>query len=225
MYQRKAEHIRSKLTRSWREILNVGEDFILVCGDEDTLYLTHPEDAVKIWTKLASLTEGRDISFVVDGFAGVGDDTLAAMCVFKNVIAVQHASNARENMRFNCLKWNTFVMKYFFPGKFKAKCKKRSLSEFLRGMEQTSKHSLLYLDPPWLLSDGKYKNELQLLEFLRQECFEYHHVINPYLICIKLPPLVKEVHGWISGYDLIDTIEIRRKTGDVKFNVFVFKQN
>jgi hypothetical protein len=225
--RRRAEYIRSEFTQKWRNKLQVDGEFNLVCGDEETMYLTRPADAIHVWERIKSLPESTSISVVVDGFAGVGGDTLAAMHFFGNVIAVQRGSNSKESMRFNYLKWNTFILRWFFPKKYTVECEKKSLSEFLQRRRLDVVRSLLYLDPPWLLPDGKYRNGEQLQYLLQEECFKYLDNMKPYLICMKLPPLVKTVSKWIEGYDLIDTIELRRnnENKDVKFNVFVLRRH
>ena len=102
----KARAIQSNFIRQWREKLGNWK-LILECDPEETLYLTRPEDAVQIQTRIRD-DLSTPLLNIVDAFACIGGDSIAAMYVHRGaqIHAVQRTASIAERHRFQRLQNN-----------------------------------------------------------------------------------------------------------------------
>ena len=197
----KAQYIRGKFNSVWSSELRGGgelkKELRLVCSDDETVYLTHPKDALEIQREIANHTEKVEV--VLDAFACVGGDSLAAMYVHReaHVHAVQRVTTIEEKERFERLATNLKQFRGTVRRSGKVLWYQSDIGSFL--MKFDSDISLLYLDPPWALGeDPKVISSSESIRvFLKHNVFDFLRTKqSPRLICFKLPYKVDDIEEW-----------------------------
>ena len=191
----KAQFILREFNSSWTKEL--GRKVQLVCSEEETAYITRPADALAIQKEIAKHTD--ELTVVLDAFACVGGDSLAAMHIHRqaDVYAVQRVRNAEEEERFGRLGRNLRQFRGALERKGKVEWHRSDIGSFIQQFKIDI--SLLYLDPPWAV--GEDPREISTAEairvFLKHNVFDYlRRKSCPRLICLKLPYMVHDIEEW-----------------------------
>ena len=191
----KAEYIRGRFSLEWANILEC--PVTLECSDEETKYLTRPYDAMKIQRMISGHVERADV--VVDAFACIGRDSLAAMCVHRaaDLYAVQRVKGATERERFDRLGVNIRRVRNILRRPGRVYWIDSDVGNFLMNFDKNI--SVLHLDPPWALgSDPSSISPLsEIRRFLKHNVFDHlRKGYYPRVICFKLPCRADDIEDW-----------------------------
>ena len=204
----KAQYILEEFNSVWTNKL--GKQMHLACSEEEAMYLTRPNDALRIQMEIAKHTDNLEV--IVDAFACVGGDALAAMYIHRNarVLAVQRAGSAEERRRFLRLRRNLIQFSKALPDD-KVSWYPSDICHFLEGFNESI--SLLFLDPPWALGGDPTKiSPAEVIRaFLKLNVFDALQT-KPYLICFKLPHQVDDIAEWPGlPYSTVSHLHVRGK--------------
>ena len=209
----KAEHIRSRFSSTWSEILH--QKIQLECSDEETRYLTPPLDAIMIQREIAKFEPAP--RHFVDAFACIGGDSLAAMLVHPaaDVWAIQRAKSVAEKERFGRLETNLRRFRRTVDRTGRVCWYASDIGNFL--MHFKDDISVLFLDPPWAVGPDPdvISPAEEIRAFLGNNVFR-HLQTRPRYICLKLPHSVEDsIEQWprssAAGYRLVRSIHVRRR--------------
>lgn len=156
--------------------------------DEEARYVTLPDDAVRIQRRLANLWSGR---LLVDAFACVGGDTLAAALVHRRarIVAVQRADTDEERARFGRLVDNVRAFRPLCHRTQRIECVAQDAGAFLGGADYGDDWAL-YLDPPW-----ERRGADAIMASLGPLVFDRLRG-RPRVVCTKLPARCEALPGY-----------------------------
>jgi hypothetical protein len=133
---------------------------------EESRYTTFPNHVKSRTEYLKSIIMSTH-PVIVDGFSCVGGDTIVFMADFPSadVFAVQRVATEKEKERFNRLTYNVSE----FNTKFRQdKCLAitipTTIQHFLPHIQTDV--DLLYLDPPWEITEGHEYDEQDVLDYI-----------------------------------------------------------
>ena len=211
---RKAQERKREFSKEWSRIIH--EDVQLRCTDEETEYLTRPQDAIRIQTAISSVHKGPVRTFV-DAFACIGGDSLGAMYAHPNaeIHSVQRTISMEEQGRFERLGYNLRRFRNALGRPGKTFWHGIDIGTFLRTDSASCRISVLFLDPPWAL--GKNPREIspmdQIRNFLHNNVFRFLRC-RPEVICLKLPHEADDIEEWPgTGYALALHESLRPRGG------------
>lgn len=191
----KARHIRGKFSSEWAEILE--RRVTLECSDEETVYLTRPNDAMKIQRIISKHVDRVEV--VVDAFACIGGDSLAIMCVHPSadLYAIQRVKSDVERDRFSRLGSNIRKVRNILRRPGRVNWVDSDVGNFLMKFDQSI--SVLYLDPPWAVGSdpSKISPLSEIRRFLENNVFNHlRKDAYPRAICFKLPFKARDIENW-----------------------------
>jgi hypothetical protein len=201
---KKSDYIIQDFVRLWSSILRI-PPFRFECNAEESTYITRPLHAEKIH-RYSSMALDRPCTLFIDAFACVGGDTLASMNQFKqaDIFAVQRI-DANEHGRFDRLQRNIEVFKDIVqrrrPGSI-VEAIGLDIQSFIRSYDKPlSDHSILYIDPPWVLNPAEttYSTAAQINSFLTTEIWTPLDQTQTYpsVIVLKLPhDNIRNIASW-----------------------------
>lgn len=163
--------------------------------EEEARYVTYPHDAIKIQRKLAELAK---VKVLVDLFACVGGDTLAAAFVHRTalIIAIQRAEDDKEKARFGRLVDNVRRFRPLCHRTQRIQCVAHNAEAWVPPAGPYA----LYMDPPW-----ENKSAKQVAQHLQVAVLGR---LEPQIVCVKLPGKVVD---WGSGYKLRALLRLGRR--------------
>jgi hypothetical protein len=195
----KAGAIYGDFVRMWSRML--GRDLIFECNEEETNYITRPNDARLMYPAILGVSDESQSCFI-DAFACVGGDTLAAMYYFKHLHmhAVQLNTPEFEG-RFNRLTTNIRHFNRVVPGRTAGGyAYGMDINSFLSTHTEILLSSILYLDPPWTVdSSGTGISPVgEISAFLNVHVWQALEKSGmfPPLIILKLPVEAEDVQDW-----------------------------
>jgi hypothetical protein len=133
---------------------------------EESRYITFPSHTNERSDYLKKMIKAAN-PLIVDGFACVGGDSIAFMGDFPtaDLFAVQRVATGSEKERFTRLVHNIsdFNTKHRMdvPSAVAVPC---AVETFIPNMQQTI--DLLYLDPPWEISEGREYDESSIMAYI-----------------------------------------------------------
>jgi hypothetical protein len=232
MYEAKSRHIINDFARKWSGILNT-RSLQFECDTDEATYITRPKDAVYIHRSVAWALNKDPCTWFVDAFACVGGDTLAAMNQFKeaNISAVQRTMDERESRRFDRLCQNIEVFKRIVQGRnpdSKVNAIGKDIQSFIEEIDPVSDISVLYLDPPWVLTPGQpsYSTPAEIESFLDTNVWTplMKKTRHPLVIVLKLPTSdIRDIVSWpklSTNYTLCAHISPRDR-----YSVYILRRN
>ena len=194
------------LNRQIKTLYNVNMNFLF--DADESRYITFPAHVRERSEYLRTVVRAER-PLIVDGFACVGGDSLVFMGDFMSadVYAVQRAVTDGEKDRYARLAHNI--------SDFNAKCRLDvpkalavpcAIEDFLPNVQETI--DLLYLDPPWEITEGREYDESSIMEYISGIVAGAKVHVNVVVIKIRYDLSRTDC---LPGYEFLKTIQVMQK--------------